>query len=515
MFNKKIYIILLLLIVSICAMSTVSAADNATDSVAIDDANDDAITNFEENTIETTEETDNVEKLSANEDSALTKDQSDDKLSAPTSSYDLYNIYLAEDYEISSYSKGTIKGTITPPPTFMPQYSFKLVVFDLDDEIVYWGESITGRSTSFSYTIPAKTLLPGLYDICAVNDWDDHIMAIADLYVSGNSVITASDFNANYMSNSKMSAKIVDKTSKKPLNSLAIQTTFTNGKITKTVDYYPDANGQIFFEPPVGVGTWTVKFSSDECGVIGSVVKTAIIKKSTVSMKVNKVTEYKGHKTNLKAFVTCYGRNVNEGTVTFKINKKSYTAPVKNGVATVQVNLKKVKTYKFTAKFNGNDNLAASNVIKSKAVLKKSFKTKMYAKNYMVFIFKKKVAKILVKTKNGKKGKKVQNGKLQVTINGKTMTVNVKKGVGKITFEGLSAMDHFKGFTKKGETYKRYITKKVKIKYIPTSHKYKASSIKIKVTSVFKCPGCGKTRTHYHRGHDSYYRPYKHIIAIV
>ena len=512
MFNKKICI-LLLLIVSICAISTVSAADNATDAVAIDDASaGDAITNFDEDTIETAEEIADGEKLSANDDSALTKDQTDDVLSAPTSSYDLYNIYFEEDYEISSYSKGTIKGTISPPPSYMPQYSFRLAVFDLDEEIVFLSDSITGRSTSFSYTIPANTLLPGMYDLYAVNDWDTKVMAFADLYVTGNSVITSSDFNANYMSNSKMTAKIVDKKSKKPLTSLGIDVVFTSGNIKKTELYMPDENGQIFFEPPVGVGTWTVTFSPNAYKVTGSVVKTAIIKKSSVSIKANKVTEYTGHKTTLKAVVTCNGRNVNEGTVTFKINKKSYTAPVKNGVATVQVNLKKVKTYKFTAKFNGNNNLAASNVVNSKAVLKKSFKTKLYAKNYQVYIFKKKVAKILVKTKNGKK---VKNGKLQVTIDGKSIFVNVKNGVGKITLKGLSAVDHFKGFTRKGETYKRFITKKVKIKYIPTSHKYKASSIKIKVRSVFKCPGCGKTTTHFHKAHDSDYRPYKHFIAIV
>ena len=38
MLNKKICIMLLLLTVSICAISTVSAVDNVTDAVAVDDA---------------------------------------------------------------------------------------------------------------------------------------------------------------------------------------------------------------------------------------------------------------------------------------------------------------------------------------------------------------------------------------------------------------------------------------------------------------------------------------------
>ena len=45
MFNKKIYFILLLFIVSICTLSAASASENVTDTVAIDDAvSDDAVT---------------------------------------------------------------------------------------------------------------------------------------------------------------------------------------------------------------------------------------------------------------------------------------------------------------------------------------------------------------------------------------------------------------------------------------------------------------------------------------
>ena len=44
MFNKKIYFILLLFIVSICTLSAASASENVTDTVAIDDAvSDDAV----------------------------------------------------------------------------------------------------------------------------------------------------------------------------------------------------------------------------------------------------------------------------------------------------------------------------------------------------------------------------------------------------------------------------------------------------------------------------------------
>jgi len=508
MFNKKICI-LLLLIVSICAISTVSAADNATDAVAIDDASaGDAITNFDEDTIETAEEIADGEKLSANDDSALTKDQTDDVLSAPTSSYDLYNIYFEEDYEISSYSKGTIKGTISPPPSYMPQYSFRLAVFDLDEEIVFLSDSITGRSTSFSYTIPANTLLPGMYDIYAVNDWDTKVMAFADLYVTGNSVITSSDFNANYMSNSKMTAKIVDKKSKKPLTSLGIDVVFTSGNIKKTELYMPDENGQIFFEPPVGVGTWTVTFSPSVSHIGGSASATATITKSKVNVKAKKVVEYKGFKIKLKATVKSNGKNVNEGKVAFKINGKTYKVNVKNGVATKKIKLKKIKKYKYTAVYLGNENLYKSKVSKAKAIMKKRQKVKITFKKPVVYTGQ--IKKIVVKIKS--RGKYVKGGWLILKSRVGIEKVKVKSG--KVTlYASGSLADHYKGTNGIDKYYRKTVTKKWWMKYKPESHKYYAKKVNYKATSKFKCDLCGKKSTHYHYSYG-YFVVYKYKIVV-
>ena len=494
---------------SICAISTVSAADNATDAVAIDDASaGDAITNFDEDTIETAEEIADGEKLSANDDSALTKDQTDDVLSAPTSSYDLYNIYFEEDYEISSYSKGTIKGTISPPPSYMPQYSFRLAVFDLDEEIVFLSDSITGRSTSFSYTIPANTLLPGMYDIYAVNDWDTKVMAFADLYVTGNSVITSSDFNANYMSNSKMTAKIVDKKSKKPLTSLGIDVVFTSGNIKKTELYMPDENGQIFFEPPVGVGTWTVTFSPSVSHIGGSASATATITKSKVNVKAKKVVEYKGFKIKLKATVKSNGKNVNEGKVAFKINGKTYKVNVKNGVATKKLKLKKIKKYKYTAKYLGNANLYKSKVSKAKAIMKKRQKVKITFKKPVVYTGQ--IKKIVVKIKS--RGKYVKGGWLILKSRVGIEKVKVKSG--KVTlYASGSLADHYKGTNGIDKYYRKTVTKKWWMKYKPESHKYYAKKVNYKATSKFKCDLCGKKSTHYHYSYG-YFVVYKYKIVV-
>ena len=541
MYNKKIIYILILLIVSMCAISAVSAEDNATDAVAADDADandtisvddaksDDVASNFEENTIEQTEEVnDGEEKLSANDgellslnddDSTLTLDQTNEKKSLVPLFAGLYSVtFLYEDNTIQSNKDGKIYVYIDPCKLGTVGYQYYYEVYDEDLNVIWESELQTASSSvnkgNYYTTIPAKSLVPGLYIIAAVNAYDEEVLDSALLYVSGSAVLTAgSDYNSVYMSGATMSARITDKITKKPLGSGYVQAKFTKGETTVIEYYTPNSDGYIYFVPPVGVGTWSVTFSSgyDHISTAVSATKTVIITKAPVKVAAYKVIEYKGHKTTLKAKVTSNGKNVNEGTVTFKINGKKYNAAVKNGFATVSVNLKKIKTYKYSAIFSG-DNFQASNVAKSKAVLKKSFKTKLYGKNYEVFIFKKKTAKILVKTKNGKK---VKNGMVKITVNGVVTYAKVKNGVAKVPLKGLSAVDHFKGFTKKGETYKRFITKKVKLNYIPGSHKYKASSKTIKVTSVFKCPGCGKTSTHYHKARDSYGVPYKHFIAIV
>ena len=112
--------------------------------------------------------------------------------------------------------------------------------------------------------------------------------------------------------------------------------------------------------------------------------KTATITKPAIKIKAFKVTEYKCFKIKLKAKVTSGGKNVNQGKVTFKINGKTYTAAVKNGIATKKVKLGKVKTYKYIAKFKGA-NYKDSKMVKAKAVMKKCVKTKIVIKDQSVY----------------------------------------------------------------------------------------------------------------------------------
>lgn len=508
----SLFIIFLSCIGAISAVSDDIIMDNTVSEIGLSDEsisvnNDELSYGVDTNEPASNAQENNNEKFANSQDnSQLTKDQSQETLSS--SSYALYSITLNEAYEISSDKSGKITGKISPPPLYMPGYSFNLFVMDVNSNVIYKSSDISGYATSFTHTIAANKLSPGTYALLAINDYEGHVMASSILKVKGNGVINAGDYNAVYMSGNKMTARITDKKTGKPLSALDIKVTFSDGKTTLTNYYVPDANGEISFIPPVGIGTWTVSFTSNQANVnTGTVVKTAVITKAPVSVKAKKVTGYKGFKTTLKADVKSNGANVNEGTVKFKINGKSYNAPVKNGVATAKVNLKKAKNYKYTAQFTGN-NFEKAKISKAKAALKNRVGTKIILKNQRVYTDQSRYININVKTADGHK---VKDGKIKINSRGKVTYGPVKKGKVKALVYGMSTIN-YKGKTSTTTYYKHAVTVPIKLKYIPGSHKYKSSKKKIKCTSVFRC-NCGKTSSHYHYYHGSY-GIYKRLIHV-
>ena len=217
------------------------------------------------------------------------------------------------------------------------------------------------------------------------------------------------------------------------------------------------------------------------------------------------MSEYKGFKVTLKATVKSQGKKVNEGKVTFKINGKTYNVKVKNGVATKRLKLKKVKKYTYFARFTAS-NFKTSKKVSSKAIIKKRLDTKIVIKDQRIYMNDAKVFTIKVLTKSGKK---VKDGKLKIRGVG---TVDVKNGKAKVVKYGLG-IKHLKKINGRTEYFKKTVSKKYKLKYVPTSHKYKASTKKLKITSVFKCPGCGNTHTHNHYA-VGYYLVYKTRIVV-
>ena len=539
MFNKKYILILLLLIVGICAISAASAADvsdaiasdNGTDVVSADEANADEISaNVDEDLKISAQESDANEVIAASQDdSQLTKDQTSDTLSiaiwSPSSSqYKAWFRYSYMYYLTGSYKDKTIDVYVQPVShkTYYYDYDFTMRIYDSatkksDGTYTFgnklWesgriqGEDLTGK-TLMKITIPGKTLKSGVFVMALFNYADNVLMSNpSHVNVTDTGVITASNYNSVYNSGAKTTIRLTDKNTATGIKG-TIKVTFSNG----VVKYYTtDKNGYASFVPPVGAGTYAVTFSpSNGYLTADSVKKTFTIKKAKVSVKAKKVYEYKGFKVKLKAIVKYNGKKVKEGKVVFKIRGKKYYAKVKNGVATKKVKLYKIKKYYYSATFLGTKNLYKSKKSVSTATMYKRHRVKIYAPNPSLYVGQKKYLTIKVRTADGKK---VKNGWLKIQSRDGYSKAKVKNGKVKVVAYANLADVYVKS---KGDDsiYKKSVTKKFKIKYIPGSHKYKKATTKYWGTSKFKCH-CGKTYTHSHSYVDYYYFIHYYTIYVV
>lgn len=505
MFGKKYILVVLLVIAGICALSCVSAADDAGDNATVEDIQ--AID-------------DEVQQLGS--------DESDDEV---LSSYDLENDVLSspdsEDYDIQ-LDNATIygsRGGVIDFYVYPSQdsddyvYDFYLRVYEkysqegstyyfynkLFEQNLYSSNGDRDTILLEHYTFSSGTFAPGNYVLAAVNYEDEIVMSVATLKVIEDVVITANNYNAYYNSAAKMTIKVTDKLTGSAFSGIGVKVVFTKGSSSVTRYYTTGSNGQVQFVPPVGIGTWAVTITASNSNVQASAVKkTAVLKKSSVSMKAYKATTYKGFKLTLKATVKSQGRNVNEGTVKFKINGKTYSAAVKNGVATKSIKLSKIKKYKYTASFSGSN--FKSKKVKAKAVVKKRYATKITTKSKSIkgYWTKSKTVKFKVTTKSGKK---VKGGKLLIydKTHGWYYTTNVKHGKAKFQFNYIASYYSGYGYY----SFAKKVKTKYKIYYVPSTHKYKGSKIKFKKTSLYKCPTCGKKKTHTHG--SGYYKTYYYV----
>lgn len=491
MFKKKYMILLSLILVSLCALSCVSASEDADDTVAIDDVDVDPIEASVDEGLET-----NVEDgLSDDETETLTVDNSnDDKVSSPY--YYEYEVEVS-DKTIHNWQNESVRIYIIPSDDYYA-YDFYVNVYDSDNNPVLDEKNIysTEPANYVDYVIPAG-LIPGEYKIEIKNYEDNYIFSTATLTVVSDpfyAIISAENYNAYYNSGVQYSIRVTESGTGYGLSGVNIKIVFSNSGNTYTRYYTSGSDGYIKFDPKIPVGTYTVTISSNNAHVIASsIVKSATVKKSSVSMSLAKASTYQGYKLTLKATVKSQGRNVNEGTVKFTINGKTYSVAVKNGVATKSIKLKKVKTYKYTATFVGNN--FNTKKVAGKAKVNKRYATKIVVKNKKGYLNTKKTITVKVKTKSGKKVKdgyiyvgssdsysKVKNGKAKLYV---TFSGNYKKG----------KYSYSSGFT---FYFKKSVSTKFKLKYIPKSLKYKASSKKFKITSKYRCPDCHKKSSHSH-----------------
>ena len=492
MFKKKYMILLSLILVSLCALSCVSASEDADATVAIGDADIDPV----EASIDEGLETNVEDGLSSDETEALTVDNSnDDKASSP-----YYYEYEVEVYDktIHNWQNESVRIFITPSEDDYYTYDFYVNLYNPNGvRIVHDNVDGTEAVSYVDYIIPSYGLSIGEYRLEIENYEDGEILSTATLTVVSDpfyAIISAENYNAYYNSGVQYSIRVTESETGYGLSGVSIKIVFSNSRNTYTRYYTSGSDGYIKFDPKIPVGTYTVTISSNNAHVIASsIVKSATVKKSSVSMSLAKASTYQGYKLTLKATVKSQGRNVNEGTVKFTINGKTYSVAVKNGVATKSIKLKKVKTYKYTATFVG-DNFNTKKVA-GKAKVNKRYATKIVIKNKKGYYNTKKTITVKVKTKSGKKVKdgyiyvgssdsysKVKNGKAKLYV---TFSGNYKKG----------KYSYSSGFT---FYFKKSVSTKFKLKYVPKSLKYKASTKKFKITSKYRCPDCHKKSSHSH-----------------
>lgn len=189
-------------------------------------------------------------------------------------------------------------------------------------------------------------------------------------------------------------------------------------------EYYWEGYSIFTWKP---VGTYTVTAVCDDDYNIKPATFTLKITKGSVKLTPKVYHSASGDYATLKCTVKdSYGQYVDEGTVTFKINGKSYKVKVQDGVATKKVKLTKAKTYKYTATFNGDNyySKSASNKVYVYKTTKKARTFKIGKYKVVVPLAK---YKKLINAKNTNKlvsysfytGKKITQ---KVKINGKWKT---------------------------------------------------------------------------------------------
>ena len=498
MFNKKIYLILLLFIVSICTLSAASASENVTDAAAIDDA---ATILNENSSLEIDDNSKNQEVLAnpESDDSTLSEAKSDDVLSGAGILPSQYSIDLQDEYQIVGKNGGNIIYSLTPYQVMgMNAYNFYFDLYAVVDNAgntqeIYKSNVFASDSDraigNRQFTFPA-TIAPGKYILYAVNSYmQNTVMDAAILNVKGNAIITASDYTSNYKSGAATTVKITDKDTGLPLKYVEGKIEISNGK---TQYFFTDSKGQFSWVPSLSAGTYKATYSLSENFKhvsTASVTRNIVINKSPVSVKATKASAYIGSKVKLKASVTSEGKNVKEGKVTFKINGKTYAANVKNGVATKLVKLPKAKKYTYTAKFSAGNfkNVKAASAI---VTIKPKITTKLIVKSQKAYRGSPKAFYVTVKTASGKI---VKSGKVKIID-----TVNVNKK-GKAKFYATANWNYIKQV---GNTvyFKKSVTKKLNVKYTPASAAYKPSKTKMKITLLYKCTYCGSKTSHSHNG---------------
>lgn len=319
MLNKK-FIALSIIIVSLLAVSAVSAAENVTDdAVGVDDTIDVRVD-------------DNLNDELNDEDDGW---------------YDIGEDWSKIKASVNNYKKSYHEGDSVEIKITNNNEPFKNEYIDLELEgnaeiVPFWGT--TNSKGIFKFKL--DDMRPGSYKIhvfiedmdfymdntLKMDNFDVKISAVNCKGTTASSILKAvvKDRNGKSVDFGSVRFKINGKIyCANVINGMAKKKIKLVDAKTYTYKVYP------YFQ-------LTGKTSSSKI-----VVKQSVAKVTTKNVKTNVVKPV-----ILKAIVKkSNGKSINEGYVKFKINGKTFKVNVKNGVAKKKIILSKAKTYYYTAKF--------------------------------------------------------------------------------------------------------------------------------------------------------------------
>ena len=257
--------------------------------------------------------------------------------------------------------------------TTVPNYKIKLDFYN-DQYNYVTTEVTTDKNGIYKSTINST---PGTYKIVVStnnNNYPSHKFTINVTVKKTPVYVTANDMVSNVTSTNKLSVNVKDIYGKNVDEGKIIF--YMNGE-----EYESNVKGGIatYTLSQLGAATYPVNaiFVSDNY-VENSVSFNLIVNKLSSKISTYKWISTTKQYATLKAVVKDgNNKNINEGTVKFTINGKSYTVKVKNGVATKKVKLTKAKTFSYKATFSANKynvKSSSSKVIVTKA--KKYYKFK-------------------------------------------------------------------------------------------------------------------------------------------
>ena len=518
---KKRYITLAVLTFLVCilAASAASAADgdNLTDdALAIDASDEGDIAIEEDNGEEIISSPDDTEAIAVDEDGSddvASVDEGQEVLSYGDSpEHTEYNVEFGGDTYVMPPKGAYAVFKIDPCYDTYYSYDFYLKIYDLNG-IEKFSDEVYDTDMATSAKCLVDPLPEGTYTMKIINYEDDYEFDSATLIVTKipTTITTSGYYSSYYNSNSKYTVMVKSQLNSAGVSGVKIKIQFKKGGKTVTKYYTTGSGGKVSIVPPVGVGTWTATVSLADSSYTGaSKTNTIKITKSGVKIKVKKVSQYQKIKFQLKATVKSQsGKAVKEGKVKFKINHKTYTVSVKNGVATKTLKIGKVKTYKFTAKYLGTANYKKSKTAKNKVKIKQRYKVKIsFKKTFKGRAGKSKTLNIKITTKKGHK--KVKDGYVFIVNKDTGGYAGAYVKHGKAKFK-INFLNEYRGYAGYVDYYSKKNVKRYSVKYFPKTYKYYPSGKKtLKVISLYKCGLCGKTKSHSHG--SGFYKYYIKVV---